>query len=60
MSEKELKTKYCDHCGGFMKYETGMQLLSSPPQYKGKCKDCGEIKFTYCDDVINYVGLDND
>ena len=56
MSGKELKTKYCDSCGGFMIYETGMQLLSSPPKYKGKCKDCGKTKQAYCDDVINYIG----
>lgn len=36
---------YCKKCGGFIEYDRSRILLSSPPQYKGKCKDCENYVF---------------
>lgn len=50
MDNKEDK-KYCKACGGFIKYDKTSRLLSSPPKYKGVCKDCGNFVYTKCSEV---------
>lgn len=41
--------QYCKECGGFVEYDTSRVLTSAPPQYKGVCSDCGEVRYTSCD-----------
>lgn len=43
-----VSSAFCKECGGFVKYDKSCALMSSPPQYKGNCKDCGKIHYTDC------------
>ena len=54
LSNEELSSFYCVRCGGFIKYDTSLALCSSPPKYKGKCVECGEVKYAKCE-VVNKV-----
>ena len=42
---------YCKSCGGFVEYDMQQILLSYPPKYNGKCKDCGEHTYGIVNDV---------
>lgn len=42
---------YCKACGGFVDYNKSARLLSSPPKYQGKCKECGKVHYARCSDV---------
>jgi hypothetical protein len=42
---------YCKKCGGFIEYNRRQILLSSPPKYNGKCKDCGNHTYGIMKDV---------
>lgn len=48
---KKQDVSYCTECGGFVKYDKSQVLCSSPPKYKGECKDCESVVYTVCSDV---------
>ena len=50
MNEKH-DNNYCTECGGFVEYETCFVLLTSPPKYKGRCSNCGNISYEFCSNV---------
>lgn len=52
MAEDIRSVLYCKECGGFVEYETRIQLTSSPPKYAGKCSDCGAGYYTHCHKVV--------
>lgn len=39
---------YCKNCGGFIKWDKHVILLSTPPKYRGHCKDCGDVVTEFC------------
>ena len=41
----------CDSCGWLVHYDKNCQLASDPPQYKGKCINCGTPKYSLCSDI---------
>lgn len=42
---------YCRFCGGFVDYDKTIQLLSYPPKYRGKCRECGTDTIEFCHKV---------
>ncbi len=49
------ETNYCKECGGFIEWDKSTQLASAPPKYKGKCKECGEVSYEFCNKVDSEV-----
>ena len=41
---------YCTQCGGFVDYDTSVQLTSMSPKYKGECIDCGCVHYVNTED----------
>ena len=49
IESKDSQKEKCLHLN--VEWDTSTQLLSSPPKYKGKCKDCSEVVYDFCDSV---------
>lgn len=46
----------CKKCGGEIEIDFTKQLLSDPPKYTAKCKDCGDITYLLCSECHNTEG----
>ncbi len=46
-----IDVNHCRLCGGPINYDRGFVLTSSPPQYQGRCQDCGDLTNRLCSEV---------
>lgn len=48
----KLSVNYCKNCGGFVEYDAKHKLASCPPKYQGTCRDCGNVVYEDCLNVL--------